>query len=301
MPCDSSASCRKKRSGHCCVARGRWCFRVPKKGGGSPTSKRPRAVRRRWRRTVRDCVNRYTMESRGISFHMETGGRSRIAWWRWRRIMTWSSGWDARRAVLRKGSRGTRRRMRPASIYSGRLPDETGRIEVMRVTITARHTELDEDLRAHARELVEKVAKLAGYTARFIGADRIYILGETEITYLAALDDKGRRKAIDTFLSHELPCIIITKGQEPPGELVQLARDRGIPVIRTKLKTAEFYRRLKPFLDDAFAPRTTVHGSLADVFGVGLLFRGRSGIGKSECVLDLVERGHRLVADDVVH
>jgi HPr kinase/phosphorylase len=72
-------------------------------------------------------------------------------------------------------------------------------------------------------------------------------------------------------------------------------------VIRTHLKTAEFYHRLKPFLDDAFAPTTTVHGSLADVFGVGLLFRGQSGIGKSECVLDLVERGHRLVADDVVH
>jgi len=82
---------------------------------------------------------------------------------------------------------------------------------------------------------------------------------------------------------------------------VTLAAAKGIAVIRTRLKTAEFYRRLKPFLDDAFAPRTTVHGSLADVFGVGLLFRGRSGIGKSECVLDLVERGHRLVADDVVH
>lgn len=80
-----------------------------------------------------------------------------------------------------------------------------------------------------------------------------------------------------------------------------MAQARGIAVIRTGLKTAEFYRRLKPFLDDAFAPTTTVHGSLADVFGVGLLFRGRSGIGKSECVLDLVERGHRLVADDVVH
>ena len=71
-------------------------------------------------------------------------------------------------------------------------------------------------------------------------------------------------------------------------------------MIRTSLKTAEFYRRLKPFLDDALAPATTVHGSLADVYGVGLLFLGRSGIGKSECVLDLVERGHRLVADDVV-
>ena len=142
---------------------------------------------------------------------------------------------------------------------------------------------------------------LAGYTARFLGVDRLHILGETEITYLASLDAKARRASLDTFLSYALPCIIITKAQEAPEELLVLARERGIPVIRTRLKTAEFYRRLKPFLDDAFAPRTTVHGSLADVFGVGLLFRGRSGIGKSECVLDLVERGHRLVADDVVH
>jgi len=142
---------------------------------------------------------------------------------------------------------------------------------------------------------------LAGYTARFVGTDRIHILGETEITYLASLDAKARSKAIQTFLSYALPCVIITKGQDPPEELLVVARDKGIPVIRTRLKTAEFYRRLKPFLDDAFAPRTTVHGSLADVFGVGLLFRGRSGIGKSECVLDLVERGHRLVADDLVH
>jgi HPr kinase/phosphorylase len=142
---------------------------------------------------------------------------------------------------------------------------------------------------------------LAGYTARFVGTDRIHILGETEITYLAALDASARRKSLESFLSYALPCVIITKGQEPPSELLELAREKGVPIIRTRLKTAEFYRRLKPFLDDAFAPRTTVHGSLADVFGVGLLFRGRSGIGKSECVLDLVERGHRLVADDVVH
>ena len=134
---------------------------------------------------------------------------------------------------------------------------------------------------------------LAGYTARFVGTDRIHILGETEISYLGALDPAARRKSIETFLSYELPCVIVTKGQEAPDDLVQLARDRGIPVIRTRLKTAEFYRRLKPVLDDAFAPRTTVHGSLADVFGVGLLFRGRSGIGKSECVLDLVERDRK--------
>src|SRR5207249_4905740 len=141
---------------------------------------------------------------------------------------------------------------------------------------------------------------LAGYTQRF-AAHRIHILGETEITYLASLDGSGRRRSLETLFDFDIPCVVITKGQEAPAELLGLARAKGIPVIRTKLKTAEFYSRLKPFLDDAFAPHTTVHGSLADVFGVGLLFLGRSGIGKSECVLDLVERGHRLVADDVVH
>ncbi|HUK64061.1 MAG TPA: HPr(Ser) kinase/phosphatase, partial [Dongiaceae bacterium] len=73
-----------------------------------------------------------------------------------------------------------------------------------------------------------------------------------------------------------------------------------VAVIRTRLKTSELYNRLKPFLEEAFAAQTAIHGSLADVYGVGLLFLGRSGIGKSECVLDLVERGHRVVADDVV-
>jgi HPr kinase/phosphorylase len=141
---------------------------------------------------------------------------------------------------------------------------------------------------------------LAGFTARFV-ADRLHILGETEIAYLASLDPAARRRALETLLEFELPAVIITKGQKPPTELLELARAKGVAVIGTKLKTAEFYRRVKPFLDDVFAPTTTVHASLADVFGVGLLFLGRSGIGKSECVLDLVERGHRLVADDVVH
>jgi len=140
---------------------------------------------------------------------------------------------------------------------------------------------------------------LAGYTKRF-AAHRLHILGETEITYLGSLDPAARRRALETLFQFKLPGIVIAKGQTPPAELLELALAKGVAVIRTKLKTAEFYRRVKPFLDDAFAPTTTVHGSLADVFGVGLLFLGRSGIGKSECVLDLVERGHRLVADDVV-
>lgn len=140
---------------------------------------------------------------------------------------------------------------------------------------------------------------LAGYTGRFI-ANRLHVLGETEITYLASLEAERRTAAIEGFLAFELPCIFVTKGLDVPPELLSLAKTRGIPVLRTRLKTAEFYRIIKPVLESAFAPKTTLHGSLADVYGCGLLFIGRSGIGKSECVLDLVERGHRLVADDVV-
>jgi len=140
---------------------------------------------------------------------------------------------------------------------------------------------------------------LAGYTGRF-APNRLHVFGETEITYLHSLSADARRKALEQFFEFELPCIFVTKGQEVPAEMLELARVRGVPVMRSKLKTAEFYRRVKPVVEEAFAPRTTLHGSLADVYGVGLLFIGRSGIGKSECVLDLVERGHRLVADDVV-
>jgi len=140
---------------------------------------------------------------------------------------------------------------------------------------------------------------LAGFTTRFAGK-RMHVFGETEIAYLRSLGSADRRASIETFFQYELPCIFVTKSQTIPRELLELAKEHGIPVIRSALKTAEFYQRITPFLQEAFAPNTTVHGSLADVYGVGLLFVGRSGIGKSECVLDLVERGHRLVADDNV-
>ena len=140
---------------------------------------------------------------------------------------------------------------------------------------------------------------LAGYIGRFV-PDRIHVLGETEITYLASLDAEARTRSLETFFSYDLPLVVITKGLEPPEPLLSLAREHAVAVFRTAIKTAEFYRRIKPLVQEAFAPRTTLHGSLADVYGVGLLFVGRSGIGKSECVLDLIERGHRLVADDVV-
>ncbi|HKK28112.1 MAG TPA: HPr(Ser) kinase/phosphatase [Gemmatimonadota bacterium] len=140
---------------------------------------------------------------------------------------------------------------------------------------------------------------LSGFTERF-PRDRIQVLGETEITFLRSLDDAERHEAVETLIGFDLPCLIVTKGLEPPAELVEAADRTATPLVGTTLKTGAFYRRIKPYLEEEFAPRTAVHGSVADVYGVGLLFVGKSGIGKSECVLDLVERGHRLVADDVV-
>jgi HPr kinase/phosphorylase len=159
--------------------------------------------------------------------------------------------------------------------------------------------ELGLDRQMPGAEVASPGLALAGYTGRF-APERIHVFGETEITYLNSLPAEDRQVSLAKFFGFDLPCIFVTKGQEVPPELLELARSRGVPVFRSRLKTAEFYRRIKPILEEAFAPRTTLHGSLADVYGVGLLFVGRSGIGKSECVLDLVERGHRLVADDVV-
>jgi len=141
---------------------------------------------------------------------------------------------------------------------------------------------------------------ISGYTERF-PADRVQVLGETEVSYLSSLHESELTGAAERFMQLAIPCVIVTKGLKVPKELAAAAEAAGVPLLRTALKTGEFYRRIKPYLEEKFAPTTTVHGSLCDVYGVGLLFVGRSGIGKSETVLDLVERGHRLVADDVVH
>jgi len=140
---------------------------------------------------------------------------------------------------------------------------------------------------------------LAGYLAR-LPAGRMLVLGETEVTYLATLSPETRVERLAQLLANGPPALFITKGQEVPDGLLALATSHGVPVLVTGRSTRDFFRRIKPFLEVALAPETSLHGSLADVYGVGLLFVGESGIGKSECVLDLVERGHRLVADDLV-
>jgi len=140
---------------------------------------------------------------------------------------------------------------------------------------------------------------LAGFTERFVH-QRIQVLGETEVTYLRSLAPAERTRILTLLFHYPIPCVMVTKGLTLPDGVESAATAAGVTILRSRLKTFEFYRRITPFLEQAFAPTTSLHGSLADVYGVGLLFTGASGIGKSECVLDLVERGHRLVADDLV-
>jgi HPr kinase/phosphorylase len=138
-----------------------------------------------------------------------------------------------------------------------------------------------------------------GFTENFL-FERILIVGQTEITYLNTLSEADRRRALENVLQFPIPCIIVTKGLPPPAELREIADGNTIPLFGTVMDTTPLIHELMGFLEEAFAPTTAVHGSLVDVYGVGLLITGRSGIGKSECALDLVERGARLVADDIV-
>ena len=140
---------------------------------------------------------------------------------------------------------------------------------------------------------------LAGYTDRF-PEGRTQVFGKTEMSYLSTLEPAELKERLATVFAHDVPAVFVTRNQTVPDAFLEAAERAGVPVLRTRVETGDFYRALKPYLEDALAPVTTVHGSLADVYGIGLLFTGPSGIGKSECVLGLVQRGHRLVADDLV-
>ena len=140
---------------------------------------------------------------------------------------------------------------------------------------------------------------LAGYVELFTH-QRVQIMGNTEHRYLRHLPEGERRDAFGHIAQFDLPCIICTAGNRLDAALVAQATEAGIPVYHTPLPTVRFRAMLRGFLNDQFAPQLSVHGSLVDVYGIGLLLTGKPGIGKSEVALDLVERGHRLVADDVV-
>jgi len=131
--------------------------------------------------------------------------------------------------------------------------------------------------------------------------NRIQLIGNTEILFLNMQPKSRRIESIDVICQFDLPCIILTNSIAAPREMVDVCNRNDIPLIVTSLTTTQFAHLFSYYLEDIFAPATNIHGTLVDVYGMGLLFTGRPGIGKSEVTLDLVERGHRLVADDIVH
>lgn len=140
---------------------------------------------------------------------------------------------------------------------------------------------------------------LAGYTGYFL-SERIMIIGKTEISYIKTLDKNIKAKRIASIMKLGTPCVIVTKKLKIDEKFIEEANKRNIPILRTPLSTTPFIHALSTYLDYKLAPTSYVHGTLMDIYGVGVLFLGKPGIGKSECALDLVERGHRLVADDLV-
>lgn len=140
---------------------------------------------------------------------------------------------------------------------------------------------------------------LAGYVELFT-YDRVQVVGNTEVRYLKHLSLAERIRSFDTIFQFDIPCIVITSDNKIDEELIAIATRRGVSVFQTPLETTKLVYFVSDFLDDQFSPQTVIHGAFMDVYGIGVLLVGRSGIGKSEIALDLVERGHRLVADDVV-
>jgi HPr kinase/phosphorylase len=140
---------------------------------------------------------------------------------------------------------------------------------------------------------------LSGFDA-YLHGGRVLVFGESEIRYVESLTSPEREAAVARVFGHDLPCVLVTGGFSPAAEILTAADATSIPLLRTPASTPETMSRLSALLDTYLAPRGIVHGVLMDILGLGVLVIGESGIGKSECALDLVVRGHRLVADDAV-
>ena len=140
---------------------------------------------------------------------------------------------------------------------------------------------------------------LAGFD-EYLQPGRVLVFGESEVHYLEGLDPAVRLKALSAILARDIPCVLVTGGLEPSSDLRLMADRHAVPLLRTAVPTPFAIAKLTMLLEDCLAVRGVIHGVLMDILGLGVLMVGESGIGKSECALDLVVRGHRLVADDAV-
>ena len=154
-------------------------------------------------------------------------------------------------------------------------------------------------MRIGVADLCRPGLQFAGYFDVF-AHERPQLIGKTEMAYLCSLPPDVQRERLARYFSYDMPCIIIARGMDCPPELLSQARANGVPIYRTQEETSAFTGMAIAFLSEVSAPRQATHGVLVDVFGVGVLITGESGVGKSECALELIKRGHQLVSDDVV-
>ena len=141
--------------------------------------------------------------------------------------------------------------------------------------------------------------QLAGYFEHF-DSDRVQLIGYVEYTFLEKMEEEKRKEIYEQFLSYQLPCVIFSRNLQPEPMFLEMANQSQVPVFVTEKKTSEFTAEIIRWLNVELAPCISIHGVLVDVYGVGVLIMGESGIGKSEAALELIKRGHRLVSDDVV-
>lgn len=141
--------------------------------------------------------------------------------------------------------------------------------------------------------------EIAGYFEHY-PAERLQLLGKTEMSFFSKLDQTEKKSRMDKLCTPITPAIIITRDLEVPTELIEASERKSVPVIQSSMKTTRLSSRITNYLESKLAPMTAVHGVLVDIYGVGVLITGKSGVGKSETALELVKRGHRLVADDCV-
>jgi len=140
---------------------------------------------------------------------------------------------------------------------------------------------------------------LAGFM-EYIHSGRVQILGQSEINFLEGLDPAKRRATVEDLCTSGASCFVVSRGLTPPPEMIEVSEEFAVPLMVTRVLSSELIEGMIRFLEEQLAPRLTRHGVLLDVYGLGVLILGESGVGKSECALDLVVRGHRLVSDDIV-
>ncbi len=156
-----------------------------------------------------------------------------------------------------------------------------------------------EYMELHTSDINRPGLQLTGFFELFI-FDRVQIMGPVEMAYLKRLPKPKLKETLEHYLSYPIPCVVLSRRQIPPEELLEAAKKYDVPILDSPLTTTKLMHKTMTYLDGYLAPQITRHGVLMDIYGVGIMLTGESGIGKSETALELVKRGHRLVADDVV-